>query len=156
MLCPLGNFWHLPPFLLDKVPLLPISLTPNFCPAFIVNSTLIIFPLIPLIISLDSEGRNHGSFIHQNSNSVWHMVDVKKYNEFSWIEFSPCLLVTDSFLCCVLKPWGVFNLAFLCSFMMFQLWFWIPERIVTYFKVRVIKFYFICPIYLGSIKNYCI
>lgn len=56
------------PFPAGKVPLLPISLTVDFS-AVIANNTLIVFPL-----TLDSEGRNHYSFIYQNIN-VWHMGD---------------------------------------------------------------------------------
>ena len=56
------------PFPAGKVPLLPVSLTVDFF-AVIANNTLIVFPL-----TLDSEGRNHYSFIYQNIN-VWHMGD---------------------------------------------------------------------------------
>ena len=57
------------PFPAGKVRLLPISLTVDFS-AVIANNILIVFSL-----TLDSEGRNHCSFIYQNINNVWHMGD---------------------------------------------------------------------------------
>lgn len=78
-----GKILTSPSFPAGKVPLLPMSLTVGFS-AVIANNTLIVFPL-----TLDSEGRNHYSFIYQNIN-VWHMGVIK--NIMNLIKYSSLLI----------------------------------------------------------------